>query len=400
MNSNCFESLPVEMFHYIVGFLSLKDIGSLALTGNIALREMITDWMKSASFERTMVRRLRVRNNWRLATNEFGELVKNVSVIQDSSSRLKLLSDCYKRLKNLVTRDNLGRRSQLWRQYLARTGLASALAELIKDWDVGEFHKILDWLMETEDLDGANQRVLRTYCWQFLDSPARSKWTTWLLTTFTSLRLPVTEVETNANNIRHFYMRIFGPAKIDLKETEHLSNKKVEDLTRSMGLTDFTALCDGQTDWVNLKSNVQELAEAVSSLKANLPDHLMISIVEGFFNSFITGSMNKGEIHINTTVSYFNIIAAAFLLYSSEDLAIKYLDQLSREAEMSPIRMDILAELMFALVICHVKLTRTGFGRDCTRGSVPRILTRIINSPRAPGNNNRSIYVVINLQLP
>ena len=63
---------------------------------------------------------------------------------------------------------------------------------------------------------------------------------------------------------------------------------------------------------------------------------------------------------------------------------------LSAEAEDEPWpRIEILAELIFALPITYVKLTGTGFGQDCTQGSVPRIVSHAINLPRAPGNNSR-----------
>ena len=67
---------------------------------------------------------------------------------------------------------------------------------------------------------------------------------------------------------------------------------------------------------------------------------------------------------------------------------------LSVKAENSKVWTEILAELMFGLIICQVKLRGTGFGRDCSKGPVPRILTRIINLPRAPDSSRRLIYYI------
>ena len=145
-----------------------------------------------------------------------------------------------------MSRDTLGRRNQLWRQYLSRVGLASALAGLIKGWDVVEFHKILDWIRESEDhLDGVNRRLLRTYFWEFLDSDLeRGRWTSWLITTFTSLRLPITYIGTLSFDIRDFLMNVFGPARIDVTEAEllHLSDRQVQVVKKSLGKTRQTSL--------------------------------------------------------------------------------------------------------------------------------------------------------------
>ena len=187
----------------------------------------------------------------------------------------------------------------MWRQYLSRAGLASALAELIKGWDVVEFHKILDWLRESENhLDGVNQRLLRTYFWEFLDSDLeRGKWTSWLITTFFSLRLPITYIGTLSYNIPRFLMTVYGPAKIDVMGAEflHLSDRQIQKVKKSLGKTDFSVLCNGDTSWENLQYQVEELARAVSSLRGNLPEHLIISVVDSFFDSSIKGSLNQGE---------------------------------------------------------------------------------------------------------
>ena len=248
---NSLQSLPAELFDDILYRINLKDIRSLALTGSIRLREKIIDWIKSASFQRT-VERLLVKSNWRQVTRDYGLLVKNLTILHESSSRLRLLSDGYGRLRSLVSRNTLSRRNQLWRQYLFRAGLASALAGLTKGWDVVEFHKILNWLRESEDLDGVNRRLLRTYFWEFLDSDLeRGKWTSWLITTFTSLRLPIplTDIQNFSFKIRDFMMTVYGPAKIDVTGAEllHLSDRQVQAETNSLDKTDFTVLCIGKT---------------------------------------------------------------------------------------------------------------------------------------------------------
>ena len=296
---NSLQSLPSELFYDILGRITLKDIGNLSLTGSISLREKIMDWIKSASFQRTIAGRLRIDGNWRQITRDYGVMVKKVTILHESSCRLRLLSDWYERLQSLVSRDTLGRRNQLWRQYLSRAGLASALAELIKGWDVVEFHKILDWLRESENhLDGVNQRLLRTYFWEFLDSDLeRAKWTSWLITTFFSLRLPITYIGTLPYNIPRFLMTVYGPAKIDVTGAEflHLSDRQIQNVKKSLGKTDFSVLCNGDTSWENLQYQVEELARAVSSLRGNLPEHLIISVVDSFFESSIKGSLNQGE---------------------------------------------------------------------------------------------------------
>ena len=288
---NSLQSLPAELFDDILYQINLKDIKSLALTGSIRLREKIIDWIKSASFQRT-VERLLVKSNWRQVTRDYGLLVKNLTILHESSSRLRLLSDGYGRLRSLVSRNTLSRRNQLWRQYLSRAGLASALAGLTKG-------KILNWLRESEDLDGVNRRLLRTYFWEFLDSDLeRGKWTSWLITTFTSLRLPIplTDIQNFSFKIEDFMMTVYGPAKIDVTGTDllHLSDRQVQAVTKSVGKTDFTVLCIGETSWENLQFQVEELARAVDSLRANLPEHLVFSVVDDLFNIPIRG-MNKGE---------------------------------------------------------------------------------------------------------
>ena len=295
---NSLQSLPAELFDDILYQINLKDIKSLALTGCVRLREKIIDWIKSASFQRT-VERLLVKSNWRQVSRDYGLLVKNLTILHESSSRLRLLSDGYGRLRSLVSRDSLARRNQLWRKYLSRAGLASALAGLTKGWDVVEFHKILHWLREFEDLDGVNRRLVRTYFWEFLDSDLeRGKWTSWLITTYTSLPLPIliTDIETFSYKIRAFMMTVYGPANLGVTgaELRHLSERQVQVVTKSLGKTDFSVLCIGKTSWENLQFQVEELARAVDSLRGNLPEHLVISVVDELFNSSIQG-MNKGE---------------------------------------------------------------------------------------------------------
>ena len=296
---NRLQSLPAELFNDILCRSSLRDIGNLSLTGSVRLRETIIDWMKSASFQRTIVARLQVPGSWQEVTRDFGLLVRKVTVGQESSYRLRLLSDCwFGRLETLVSRDTLARRNQLWSQYLTRMGLATALAGLTKGWDVVEYNKILDWLKDTEDLGEFNRRLLRTYFWEFLDSDIeRAKWTTWLLTTFTSLKLPVTYIGAKSWDISRLLMGIFGPSKIDVTEADllHLSARQVESVRKSLGVTDWAGLYVFNPSWDNLQSQVEELARAVSSLGSKLPPQLMLSIVDTMLGSFVQGSINKGE---------------------------------------------------------------------------------------------------------
>ena len=255
------------------------------------------DWISSASFQRTIATRLQVDGNWQQVTRDFGVLVKKVTMVHGSSYRLRLLSDWYGRLESLVESQN-----KLWTEYLSRVGLASALAAVIKGWDVVEFHKVLDWLRENGDhLGRDNRRLLRIYFWEFLDSDLeRGKWTSWLVTTFCSLRLPITnshQLETLSFDISRFFLTVFGPAKIDVTGGEflNLSDRQQQNVKKLLGKTDFSVLCNGDTSWENLQFQVEELARAVSSLRSNLPEHLIISVVDTLFESSIKGSMNTGD---------------------------------------------------------------------------------------------------------
>ena len=92
-------------------------------------------------------------------------------------------------------------------------------------------------------------------------------------------------------------MTVYGPAKIDVMGAEflHLSDRQIQNVKKSLGKTDFSVLCNGDTSWENLQYQVEELARAVSSLRGNLPEHLIISVVDSFFESSIKGSLNQGE---------------------------------------------------------------------------------------------------------
>ena len=244
---NRLQSLPAELFNEILCRSSLRDIGNLSLTGSVILRETIIDWVKSASFQRTIVARLQVPGSWQEVTRDFGLLVRKVTVGQESSYRLRLLSDCwFGRLETLVSHDTLARRNQLWSQYLTRMGLATALAGLTKGWDVVEYNKILGWLRETEDhLGGDNRRLLRTYFWQFLESDQdKGTWTSWLITTFTRARQPVS-LEYQA---ARFLMCLFGPAELQMEEEEvlQLSILQEQVLTKILGKPDYDGLTEIQ----------------------------------------------------------------------------------------------------------------------------------------------------------
>ena len=301
------ERLPQEMFVQIISLISLSDLGNLSLTGSPRLREKIISWITSRSFTKKMSALLEVPatslvteqalDSWQQVTRDFGVLVKKVTMVHGSSYRLRLLSDWYGRLEILVeSQDNL------WTEYLSRMGLASALAAVIKGWDVVEFHKVLDWLRENGDhLGRDNRRLLRIYFWEFLDSDLeRGKWTSWLVTTFCSLRLPITnshQLETLSFDISRFFLTVFGPAKIDVTGAEflNLSDRQQQNVKKLLGKTDFSVLCNGDTSWENLQFQVEELARAVSSLRSNLPEHLIISVVDTLFESSIKGSMNTGD---------------------------------------------------------------------------------------------------------
>ena len=92
-------------------------------------------------------------------------------------------------------------------------------------------------------------------------------------------------------------MNVFGPARIDVTEAEllHLSDRQVQVVKKSLGKTDFSVLCIGDTSWENLQFQVEELARAVISLRSNFPEDLIISVFDSLFNSSIQGSMNQGE---------------------------------------------------------------------------------------------------------
>ena len=73
-------------------------------------------------------------------------------------------------------------------------------------------------------------------------------------------------------------------------------------LDRSLGKTDFSVLCIGDTSWENLQFQVEELARAVISLRSNFPEDLIISVFDSLSNSSIQGSMNQSCVeskHVN-----------------------------------------------------------------------------------------------------
>ena len=92
-------------------------------------------------------------------------------------------------------------------------------------------------------------------------------------------------------------MTVYGPAKIDVTGTDllHLSDRQVESVRKSLGVTDWAGLYEFKPSWDNLQSQVEELARAVSSLGSKLPPQLMLSIVDTMLGSFVQGSINKGE---------------------------------------------------------------------------------------------------------
>ena len=75
----------------------------------------------------------------------------------------------------------------------------------------------------------------------------------------------------------------------------NLSDRQQQNVKKLLGKTDFSVLCNGDTSWENLQFQVEELARAVSSLRSNLPEHLIISVVDTLFESSIKGSMNTGD---------------------------------------------------------------------------------------------------------
>ena len=73
-------------------------------------------------------------------------------------------------------------------------------------------------------------------------------------------------------------------------------------MKRSLGKTDFSVLCIGDTSWENLQFQVEELARAVISLRSNFPEDLIISVFDSLSNSSIQGSMNQSCVeskHVN-----------------------------------------------------------------------------------------------------
>ena len=252
------ERLPQEMFVQIISLISLSDLGNLSLTGSPGLREKIISWITSRSFQKKMAALLQVPASslvttealarWQQVTRDFGLLVKKVTMTRGSSYRLRLLSDWYGGLASLVRTGG-----QLWSHHLSRMGLASALAAFTRGWDVVEFNKILGWLRETEDhLGGDKRRLLRTYFWQFLETDhCKGTWTSWLITTFTRARQPLS-LEYQA---ARFIMCLFGPAKLQMEEEEvlQLSILQEQILTKVLGKPDYDGLTDFQ---VSLESCV------------------------------------------------------------------------------------------------------------------------------------------------
>ena len=193
-------------------------------------------------------------DSWQQVSRDFGQLMKKVTMVHSSSYRLRLFSECYGSLGSLVrTRD------QLWSRYLFRMGLASALAAFTKGWDVVEFNKILGWLRETEDhLGGDNRRLLRTYFWQFLETDhCKGTWTSWLITTFTRTRQPVS-LEYQA---ARFLMCLFGPAELQMEEEELLELSVVQEqvLSKILGKPNYNGLTEFQVSLALLQR--QECAD-------------------------------------------------------------------------------------------------------------------------------------------
>ena len=259
--SHYLERLPQEMFVHIINMISLSDLGNLSLTGSSRLRDKIISWITSGSFLKKMSGLLEVPatslvteqalDSWQQVSRDFGLLVKRVTMVHGSSFRLRLLADWYGRLDSLVRTPD-----QLWSQHLSRMGLACALAAFTKGWDVVEFHRILGWLRETEDcLGGDNRRLLRTYFWQFLVTDhCKGTWTSWLITTFTKTRQPVS-LEYQA---ARFLMCLFGPAELHLEEEELLQLSVLQEqvLTKILGKPDYNGLAEFQVSLINITSGL------------------------------------------------------------------------------------------------------------------------------------------------
>ena len=259
--SNDLERLPQEMFVKIISLISLSDLGNLALTGSTRLKDKIISWITSSSFQRKMSALLELPasslvteqalDKWQQLTRDFGVLVKKVTMVHGSSFRLRLLSEWYGRLESLVRTPD-----RLWSQHLCRTGLASALAAFTNGWDVVEFHRILGWLRETEDcLGGNNRRLLRIYLWQFLETDhCKGTWISWLITTFTRTRQPVSQEYQAAR----FLICLFGPAELQVEEEEILQLSVLQEqiLTKVLGKPDYAGLTEFQVSHLNISSGL------------------------------------------------------------------------------------------------------------------------------------------------
>ena len=257
------QSLPPEILSSILSVISFSDLGNLFLTGSLDLRMKINKWIKSICFQRKVIALLSVPiislntaealDSWLKVTSDFGLLIKKITVTSGHRPdfRLRLLSHYYERLDTLLrTSDHL----LLWSQYLSEIGLASALVAFTKGWDVSDYNKILDWLRTcVNNLDGINQRMLRTYFWKYLDSDSeKATRTSWLIT---KISLPDVPKDYQAAK---FLMCLFGPAKLNLTDELRLQLNvlQLEALNMDVGKPDLTALCrQGEVSYMS--SNIK-----------------------------------------------------------------------------------------------------------------------------------------------
>ena len=104
--------LPQELFVEILKMLSLNDIGNLSLCGSVDIRDKIVSWIQSKSFALYVESRHLmwscgmdeeiVVDKWIDVSNSLGFLFKRASMVFTTSSRLRLLSQWFVRVEQIV----------------------------------------------------------------------------------------------------------------------------------------------------------------------------------------------------------------------------------------------------------------------------------------------------------
>jgi hypothetical protein len=196
--------LPEEMFHHLLGFLSLPDCGQLCLASR-QTRDLVVSWVVSPrclsrlTAGLTGVTSSRAKLElWLSVSRQFGLFCKRASMLWSSWGRLASLTHWFSGLEQLGCAGLTFR----WEEVCRKMGLAAALHSLSLGWDESEWDGILTVLEHkfpvlrrlghivsgVQDWEMSQLRaVLRIFFWEFApDEATQASWLVCIMKRFAS----------------------------------------------------------------------------------------------------------------------------------------------------------------------------------------------------------------------